>query len=80
MEGYKTLVDGQPVYIHPSSALFNHNPDVVVVRSRRRPPPAILPPAACLCPLCPQSMGGLGSFGARRLTSDGGCCSTTSWF
>lgn len=30
MEGYKTLTDGQPVYIHPSSALFNHNPDVVV--------------------------------------------------
>ena len=30
MEGYKTLADGQPVYIHPSSALFNHNPDVVL--------------------------------------------------
>ena len=30
MEGYKTLTDGQPVYIHPSSALFNHNPDVVM--------------------------------------------------
>lgn len=29
MEGYKTLTDGQPVYIHPSSALFNHNPDIV---------------------------------------------------
>jgi len=29
-EGYKTLVEGQPVYIHPSSALFQRNPDWVV--------------------------------------------------
>jgi ATP-dependent RNA helicase DHX8/PRP22 len=26
-EGYKTLVEGTPVYIHPSSALFNRAPD-----------------------------------------------------
>lgn len=26
-EGYKTLVDQQLVYIHPSSAIFNRQPD-----------------------------------------------------
>jgi HrpA-like RNA helicase len=26
-EGYKTLVEGTPVYIHPASALFNRNPE-----------------------------------------------------
>jgi ATP-dependent RNA helicase DHX8/PRP22 len=26
-EGYKTLGEGQPVYIHPSSSLFNRQPD-----------------------------------------------------
>jgi len=26
-EGYRTLVDGQVVYIHPSSALFNRQPE-----------------------------------------------------
>ena len=29
-EGYKTLVDGQTVYIHPGSALFNKGPDWVI--------------------------------------------------
>jgi ATP-dependent RNA helicase DHX8/PRP22 len=29
-EGYKTLQDGQPVYIHPSSSLFNKNPEWVI--------------------------------------------------
>lgn len=29
-EGYRTMVEGQPVYIHPSSALFNRNPDWVL--------------------------------------------------
>jgi ATP-dependent RNA helicase DHX8/PRP22 len=29
-EGYRTLVDGQLVYIHPSSALFNRQPEWVV--------------------------------------------------
>ena len=29
-EGYKTLVDQNPVYIHPSSALFQKNPEYVV--------------------------------------------------
>jgi len=29
-EGYKTLVDQQPVYIHPSSALFNKQPEWLV--------------------------------------------------
>ena len=29
-EGYKSLTDNQPVYIHPSSALFNHNPEWVI--------------------------------------------------
>ncbi|OWA49823.1 ATP-dependent RNA helicase DHX8 [Hypsibius exemplaris] len=29
-EGYRTLVDNQVVYIHPSSALFNHQPEWVV--------------------------------------------------
>lgn len=32
-EGYKTLVEGQPVFIHPSSALFNRQPDWVVYHS-----------------------------------------------
>lgn len=29
-EGYRTISDNQAVYIHPSSALFNKNPDTVV--------------------------------------------------
>ena len=29
-EGYKTVVEQQPVFIHPSSALFQHQPDWVV--------------------------------------------------
>jgi ATP-dependent RNA helicase DHX8/PRP22 len=29
-EGYKTVVESQPVYIHPSSALFNKNPEWVI--------------------------------------------------
>jgi ATP-dependent RNA helicase DHX8/PRP22 len=29
-EGHKTLVDQQPVYIHPSSAIFNRQPDWLV--------------------------------------------------
>lgn len=29
-EGYKTLVEGQPVFIHPSSALFNKQPDWLI--------------------------------------------------
>ena len=29
-EGHRTLVDGQPVYIHPSSALFNRQPDWLI--------------------------------------------------
>ncbi|KAJ2657678.1 DEAH-box ATP-dependent RNA helicase prp22 [Coemansia sp. RSA 1200] len=29
-EGYKTLVEGAPVYIHPSSALFSKNPEWVI--------------------------------------------------
>ena len=29
-EGYKTLIEGTPVYIHPSSALFNKNPDWLI--------------------------------------------------
>jgi len=29
-EGYKTLTEGQPVYIHPSSALFQKNPEWVI--------------------------------------------------
>jgi ATP-dependent RNA helicase DHX8/PRP22 len=29
-EGYKTIVEGTPVYIHPSSALFQKNPDWVI--------------------------------------------------
>jgi ATP-dependent RNA helicase DHX8/PRP22 len=29
-EGYKTIVDGTPVYIHPGSALFQRQPDWVV--------------------------------------------------
>ena len=30
-EGYRTLSDGTPCYIHPSSALFNKNPEMVAV-------------------------------------------------
>ena len=29
-EGYRTIVENQPVYIHPSSSLFNKNPDWVI--------------------------------------------------
>mmetsp|Transcript_25210 Transcript_25210/g.36126 ORF Transcript_25210/g.36126 Transcript_25210/m.36126 type:complete len:608 (-) Transcript_25210:287-2110(-) len=29
-EGYRTLVDQNPVYIHPSSSLFNKNPEWVI--------------------------------------------------
>ena len=29
-EGYRTLVEGQPVYIHPASALFQQNPEWVL--------------------------------------------------
>jgi len=29
-EGYRTLVEGQPVYIHPSSALYNRQPDWLI--------------------------------------------------
>ena len=29
-EGYRTLVEGQPVYIHPSSAAFNKNPEWII--------------------------------------------------
>jgi ATP-dependent RNA helicase DHX8/PRP22 len=29
-EGYRTMVEGQPVYIHPSSALFNKNPEWLI--------------------------------------------------
>ncbi|KAG2125289.1 P-loop containing nucleoside triphosphate hydrolase protein [Suillus cothurnatus] len=29
-EGYKTLVEGTPIYIHPSFALFNHTPEWLV--------------------------------------------------
>ena len=29
-EGYKTMVEGTPVYIHPSSALYNKNPEWVI--------------------------------------------------
>ena len=29
-EGYKTMDEGQVVYIHPSSALFNRNPEWVI--------------------------------------------------
>ena len=29
-EGYRTLVDQNPVYIHPSSSLFNKNPEYVI--------------------------------------------------
>lgn len=30
VEGYKTLVDSQPVYIHPSSSLFHRQPDWII--------------------------------------------------
>ncbi|KAJ0960958.1 hypothetical protein J5N97_001170 [Dioscorea zingiberensis] len=29
-EGYRTIVENQPVYIHPSSALFQRQPDWVI--------------------------------------------------
>jgi len=29
-EGYRTLVDNNPVFIHPSSAIFNKNPEWVI--------------------------------------------------
>ena len=32
-EDYKTLVEGTPVYIHPSSALFNRAPEWPVYNS-----------------------------------------------
>lgn len=35
-EGYRTLVDSQVVYIHPSSALFNRQPEWVNLRLRTK--------------------------------------------
>jgi len=29
-DGYKTMVEGQPVFIHPSSSLFQKNPEWVI--------------------------------------------------
>lgn len=29
-EGYQTMVEGNPVFIHPSSALFNKSPEWVL--------------------------------------------------
>eukprot|EP00938_MAST-03A_sp_MAST-3A-sp1_P003809 g3809.t1 len=29
-EGYRTMVEGTPVYVHPSSALFNKNPEWLI--------------------------------------------------
>lgn len=29
-EGYRTLSDGTPCYIHPSSSLFNRSPEMVI--------------------------------------------------
>uniref|UniRef100_A0A7S3ZC24 RNA helicase n=1 Tax=Lotharella globosa TaxID=91324 RepID=A0A7S3ZC24_9EUKA len=29
-EGYKTIVEGQPVYVHPGSAIFNRQPDWLI--------------------------------------------------
>ena len=29
-EGYRTVLEGQPVFVHPSSALFNKNPEWVI--------------------------------------------------
>lgn len=29
-EGYKTLAEGTPVFIHPSSSLFNRNPEYCI--------------------------------------------------
>ena len=37
-EGYKTMDEGQVVYIHPSSALFNRNPEWCVCRKPSPPP------------------------------------------
>lgn len=34
-EGYKTLVEGTPVFIHPSSALFNRQPCVSFLHHAR---------------------------------------------
>ncbi|ORE19483.1 P-loop containing nucleoside triphosphate hydrolase protein [Rhizopus microsporus] len=33
-EGYKTLLEGTPVYIHPSSALFNKGPECANIKHR----------------------------------------------
>jgi ATP-dependent RNA helicase DHX8/PRP22 len=30
LQGYKTVVEQQPVYIHPSSAVFQQQPDWVI--------------------------------------------------
>lgn len=32
-EGYKTILEGTPVYLHPSSALFNRQPEWVIYHS-----------------------------------------------
>lgn len=34
-EGYKTLVEQQPVFIHPSSAVFQSQPDWVIYHEVR---------------------------------------------
>jgi ATP-dependent RNA helicase DHX8/PRP22 len=35
-EGYKTLVEGTPVHMHPSSSLFNNNPQWVIYHGTLR--------------------------------------------
>ena len=51
-EGYRTMVEGQPVYIHPSSALFNK----VSARHASMPAPRrVALHVACALTPCPRA-------------------------
>lgn len=61
-QGYKTVVEQQPVYIHPSSAVFQQQPDWVIyhelvlttkeymreVRSNTEQAHTVMPSVCCL--------------------------------
>lgn len=59
-EGYRTLSDGTPCYIHPSSALFNRNPEMLIYNELVRtsaslpllPPSSPVPRPLTGSPLC----------------------------
>ena len=75
-EGYKSLVDQQPVYIHPSSALFNHQPQWVVyhqlvLTSKEYMREVMLIEPKWLMELAPNFYAGVGEAGMSRREEEG---------